>query len=93
MPNLEPNYKDSYSPRLTNNDLAPTRDQNWTWYNIFSFWMSDVHSMGGYVVAASFFALGLALSVLEHRIKTRITAQTDAEIVHQEDAENEGKSE
>ena len=40
-----------------------------------------------------FFALGLALSVLEHRIKTRITAQTDAEIVHQEDAENEGKSE
>jgi NCS1 family nucleobase:cation symporter-1 len=60
MPNLEPNYKDSYSPRLTNNDLAPTRDQNWTWYNIFSFWMSDVHSMGGYVVAASFFALGLA---------------------------------
>ena len=60
MPNLEPNYKDSYSPRLTNDDLAPTRDQNWTWYNIFSFWMSDVHSMGGYVVAASFFALGLA---------------------------------
>lgn len=60
MPSLEPNYKDSYSPRLTNNDLAPTRDQNWTWYNIFSFWMSDVHSMGGYVVAASFFALGLA---------------------------------
>ncbi len=30
------------------------------WYNIFSFWMSDVHSMGGYVVAASFFTLGLA---------------------------------
>ncbi|MDU5779806.1 MAG: NCS1 family nucleobase:cation symporter-1 [Pantoea sp.] len=49
-----------YSPRLTNEDLAPTRQQNWTWYNIFSFWMSDVHSMGGYVVAASFFTLGLA---------------------------------
>ncbi len=44
-----------YSPRLCNDDLAPTRDQNWSWYNIFSFWMSDVHSMGGYVVAASFF--------------------------------------
>ena len=40
-----------------------------------------------------FFALGLALSVLERRIKTRITAQTDAEIVHQEDAENDGKAE
>ncbi|MFU9135591.1 NCS1 family nucleobase:cation symporter-1 [Erwinia tasmaniensis] len=49
-----------YSPRLCNEDLAPTRDQNWSWYNIFSFWMSDVHSMGGYVVAASFFTLGLA---------------------------------
>ncbi len=47
-----------YSPRLCNDDLAPTRDQNWSWYNIFSFWMSDVHSMGGYVVAASFFTLG-----------------------------------
>ncbi|QEW33463.1 NCS1 family nucleobase:cation symporter-1 [Erwinia billingiae] len=50
----------NYSPRLCNKDLAPTRDQNWSWYNIFSFWMSDVHSMGGYVVAASFFTLGLA---------------------------------
>ncbi|WP_075183507.1 NCS1 family nucleobase:cation symporter-1 [Pantoea sp. 1.19] len=50
----------AYSPRLCNEDLAPTRDQNWSWYNIFSFWMSDVHSMGGYVVAASFFTLGLA---------------------------------
>lgn len=49
-----------YSPRLCNEDLAPTRDQNWSWYNIFCFWMSDVHSMGGYVVAASFFTLGLA---------------------------------
>ena len=29
------------SPRLCNDDLAPTRDQNWSWYNIFSFWMSD----------------------------------------------------
>ncbi|QOL15708.1 NCS1 family nucleobase:cation symporter-1 [Dickeya dianthicola] len=49
-----------YSPRLCNEDLAPTRVQSWSWYNIFSFWMSDVHSMGGYVVAASFFTLGLA---------------------------------
>jgi len=51
--------KPYYSPRLCNDDLAPTRHQNWSWYNIFSFWMSDVHSMGGYVVAASFFTLGL----------------------------------
>ncbi|HCR61291.1 MAG TPA: nitrate reductase [Serratia liquefaciens] len=55
-----PNPNENYSPKLCNDDLAPTRDQNWSWYNIFSFWMSDVHSMGGYVVAASFFALGLS---------------------------------
>lgn len=49
----------NYSPKLTNEDLAPAK-QNWSWYNIFSFWMADVHSMGGYIVAASLFALGLA---------------------------------
>lgn len=48
-----------YCPRLSNADLVPARQKNWNWYNIFSFWMSDVHSMGGYVVAASFFTLGL----------------------------------
>ncbi|WP_420065126.1 NCS1 family nucleobase:cation symporter-1 [Pectobacterium colocasium] len=54
------NGSSAYSPKLCNEDLAPTRVQSWSWYNIFSFWMSDVHSMGGYVVAASFFTLGLA---------------------------------
>lgn len=49
----------NYSPRLSNDDLKPAQ-QHWSWYNIFSFWMSDVHSMGGYMVAASLFALGLA---------------------------------
>lgn len=48
-----------YSPRLYNHDLGPTA-QTWSWYNIFAFWMSDVHSVGGYVFAASLFALGLA---------------------------------
>jgi NCS1 nucleoside transporter family len=48
-----------YSPRLYNADLGPL-PQKWTWYNIFAFWMSDVHSVGGYVFAASLFALGLA---------------------------------
>ncbi|MEU1962423.1 NCS1 family nucleobase:cation symporter-1 [Nocardia sp. NPDC019304] len=49
-----------YDPRLTNDDLAPLRKQNWGSYNIFAFWMSDVHSVGGYVTAGSLFALGLA---------------------------------
>src|ERR1700754_5355052 len=52
--------KDDYDPRLTNEDLAPLRNQSWSSYNIFALWMSDVHSVGGYVTAGSLFALGLA---------------------------------
>ncbi len=50
----------AYDPRLTNEDLAPLRNQDWSAYAIFAFWMSDVHSVGGYVTAGSLFALGLA---------------------------------
>ncbi|MRH89856.1 NCS1 family nucleobase:cation symporter-1 [Nocardia sp. SYP-A9097] len=49
-----------YDPALTNEDLAPLREQRWGSYHIFAFWMSDVHSVGGYVTAGSLFALGLA---------------------------------
>jgi nucleobase:cation symporter-1, NCS1 family len=56
---LEPAIKPDYDPRLTNDDLAPLRKQTWSSYNIFAFWMSDVHSVGGYVTAGSLFALGL----------------------------------
>jgi len=52
--------KVTYDPRLTNEDLAPLKDQTWSSYNIFAFWMSDVHSVGGYVTAGSLFALGIA---------------------------------
>src|SRR6478672_8435692 len=52
--------KPGYAPRLTNEDLAPLRNQTWKSYNFFAFWMSDVHSVGGYVTAGSLFALGLA---------------------------------
>ncbi|HET7397011.1 MAG TPA: NCS1 family nucleobase:cation symporter-1 [Intrasporangium sp.] len=51
--------KSSYDHRLTNEDLAPLKEQTWSWYNIFAFWMSDVHSVGGYITAGSLFALGL----------------------------------
>ena len=53
------NIKPGYHPRLTNEDLAPLSKQSWSSYNIFAFWMSDVHSVGGYVTAGSLFALGL----------------------------------
>ena len=52
--------KPHYDPRLTNEDLAPLKKQTWSSYNIFAFWMSDVHSVGGYVTAGSLFALGIA---------------------------------
>ncbi|WP_083439171.1 NCS1 family nucleobase:cation symporter-1 [Herbaspirillum autotrophicum] len=46
--------------RLSNADLAPLQKQTWGSYNIFAFWMSDVHSVGGYIFAGSLFALGLS---------------------------------
>lgn len=46
-------------PRLINEDLAPLKHQRWGSYNVFAFWMSDVHSVGGYVTAGALFALGL----------------------------------
>ena len=49
-----------YDPRLANDDLIPLKKQSWSSYNIFAFWMSDVHSVGGYVTAGSLFALGLS---------------------------------
>ena len=51
--------KPGYDPRLTNEDLAPLHRQNWSSYNIFAFWMSDVHSVGGYVTMGALFAIGL----------------------------------
>jgi NCS1 family nucleobase:cation symporter-1 len=58
-PQGDPSMPAGYSERLCNEDLAPLRAQSWTAYNIFAFWMSDVHSVGGYVFAGSLFALGL----------------------------------
>jgi NCS1 family nucleobase:cation symporter-1 len=52
--------KPEYDHRLANEDLAPLKKQTWGTYNIFAFWMSDVHSVGGYVTAGSLFALGIA---------------------------------
>jgi NCS1 family nucleobase:cation symporter-1 len=51
--------KPGYDENLTNEDLAPLRNQSWGAYNIFAFWMSDVHSVGGYITAGSLFSLGL----------------------------------
>jgi nucleobase:cation symporter-1, NCS1 family len=47
------------SPRLYNEDLAPTTERTWGTYSLFAMWMSDVHSIGGYTFAAGLFVLGL----------------------------------
>ncbi len=52
--------KPDYDPKLTNEDLAPLVARTWGAYDIFAFWMSDVHSVGGYITAGSLFSLGLA---------------------------------
>ena len=57
---MSQDHPKGYSDRLYNEDLAPLEKQDWNWYNIFAFWMSDVHSVGGYVFAGSLFALGLS---------------------------------
>lgn len=49
-----------YSPRLYNEDLAPAESRNWGTYSLFAMWMSDIHSVGGYMFAAGLFALGLS---------------------------------
>jgi NCS1 family nucleobase:cation symporter-1 len=47
------------SPRLYNEDLAPSEERDWGVYSLFCMWMSDVHSVGGYTFAAGLFFLGL----------------------------------
>ncbi|MET3176729.1 UNVERIFIED_ORG: NCS1 family nucleobase:cation symporter-1 [Arthrobacter sp. UYCu721] len=47
------------SPRLYNQDLAPSEHRTWGFYSLFAMWMSDIHSLGGYTFAAGLFALGL----------------------------------
>lgn len=49
------------SPKLYNQDLAPTMatGRRWSAYNIFTLWANDVHSLGNYGFALGLFALGL----------------------------------
>ena len=51
--------KPGYHPRLTNEDLAPLKDALEAGTRSL-LWMSDVHSVGGYLFAGSLFALGMS---------------------------------
>jgi NCS1 family nucleobase:cation symporter-1 len=59
MQNQAVSYPDGADPDLINDDIAPLKKQTWGSYNIFAFWMSDVHSVGGYTTAGGLFAMGL----------------------------------
>lgn len=48
------------SPTLSNPDISPVKQRTWGVYNLFAMWMSNVHSVAGYVFAAGLFTLGLA---------------------------------
>lgn len=47
------------SGRLTNADLAPVQQRTWAWKDFLFLWMSDVHSVAGYMTVGTFFAMGL----------------------------------
>lgn len=48
--------------RLTNADLAPATERHWRWTDYLFLWMSDVHSVAGYMTVGSFFTMGLPLA-------------------------------
>ncbi|SAY48439.1 NCS1 family nucleobase:cation symporter-1 [Komagataeibacter rhaeticus] len=50
---------DHMDSHLVNEDLAPVRARSWKWFDYVSLWMSNVHSIGGYITAGSLFAMGL----------------------------------
>lgn len=60
MPTLNQITKASLQPKTHQQRFGPNARPELDVVQHLLFWMSDVHSMGGYVVAASFFALSLA---------------------------------
>ncbi|NHO32964.1 NCS1 family nucleobase:cation symporter-1 [Acetobacter fallax] len=56
MPDITEAHADSH---LINDDLAPVRTRTWDWKDYLSLWMSDIHSVAGYVTAGSLFTIGL----------------------------------
>ncbi len=51
----------STSSRLFNEELAPeSATGTWKTWNLFAWWMSAWHSLGGYTMAIGLFALGLS---------------------------------
>jgi NCS1 family nucleobase:cation symporter-1 len=47
---------------LSNGDLAPVTLRTWGWKDYLFLWMSNVHSVAGYVTTGSFLMIGLPLT-------------------------------
>jgi NCS1 family nucleobase:cation symporter-1 len=47
---------------LTNDDLAPTALRTWGWKDYLFLWMSNIHSVAGYVTTGSFLMIGLPVT-------------------------------
>ncbi|GAA09513.1 APC transporter NCS1 [Acetobacter tropicalis NBRC 101654] len=56
---MPPTMDGQTDTRLINKDLAPTQTRTWAWSDYLFLWMSNVHSVAGYVTAGSLFAMGL----------------------------------
>ncbi|GBR18477.1 NCS1 family nucleobase:cation symporter-1 [Asaia spathodeae] len=49
---------------LSNADLAPVQERHWAWRDYLFLWMSNVHSVAGYLTLGSFFTMGLNVSAV-----------------------------
>lgn len=46
--------------RLVSPDLAPARTRNWKAFDVSTMWMSVVHNLGQYTIAAGLYVLGMS---------------------------------
>ncbi|KAA8393778.1 hypothetical protein FKW15_14120 [Acetobacter sp. DmW_125133] len=51
----------THNNRLINEDLAPSATCTWQGKDYLFLWMSDIHSVAGYITVGSLFTLGLPL--------------------------------
>lgn len=49
---------------LSNVDLAPVQTRHWAWRDYLFLWMSNVHSVAGYLTLGSFFTMGLPVGAV-----------------------------
>ncbi|MDL2171159.1 MULTISPECIES: NCS1 family nucleobase:cation symporter-1 [Asaia] len=57
---------------LSNEDLAPVSERHWAWKDYLFLWMSNVHSVAGYMTIGSFFTMGLPVSAVLSGLLTAV---------------------